>query len=103
MEATTSKHLKVGDLAKQTGKSVRALRLYEELDLLHPVARSSGGVRLLDRSAPPPIRRVGPPQETRASPPQIPALLEAWGGRRYGPEGMGGGGGGTRQEHARAH
>jgi len=41
MASTAHKQLKVGDLARQTGKSVRALRLYEELDLLHPVARSN--------------------------------------------------------------
>lgn len=37
--------LKVGELARKTGKSVRALRLYEELDLLRP-DRSDGGFRL---------------------------------------------------------
>jgi DNA-binding transcriptional MerR regulator len=38
--------LKVGDLARRTGKSVRALRLYEELGLLTPSQRSIGGFRL---------------------------------------------------------
>ena len=38
--------LKVGDLARKTGKSVRALRLYEELGLLQPRTRSDGGFRL---------------------------------------------------------
>jgi DNA-binding transcriptional MerR regulator len=42
---TPSGRLKVGDLARKTGKTVRALRLYEELDLLRP-ARSDGGFRL---------------------------------------------------------
>lgn len=37
--------LKAGELARQTGKSVRALHLYEELGLLSP-ARSEGGFRL---------------------------------------------------------
>ena len=41
--ASTS--LKVGDLARRTGKSIRALRLYEELGLLEP-ARSTGNFRL---------------------------------------------------------
>src|SRR5207244_4565203 len=88
MEATTSKHLKVGDLAKQTGKSVRALRLYEELDLLHPVARSSGGFRLYDESALTRIRWIELLQETGLSLHQIQALLKAWQGSRYGPEAM---------------
>ncbi len=37
--------LKVGELARKTGKTVRALRLYEERGLLEP-ARSEGGFRL---------------------------------------------------------
>jgi len=36
--------LKIGDLARKTGKSVRALRLYEERGLLSPM-RSDGGFR----------------------------------------------------------
>ena len=38
--------LKVGDLARKTGKTVRALHLYEEMELLRPQARSGGGFRL---------------------------------------------------------
>lgn len=38
--------LRVGDLARQTGKTVRALHLYEELGLLEPAHRSKGGYRL---------------------------------------------------------
>jgi MerR family transcriptional regulator, copper efflux regulator len=38
-------HLKVGSLARKTGKSVRALRLYEEMGLMKP-GRSVGGFRL---------------------------------------------------------
>src|SRR3989442_11971135 len=86
MEAVTSKHLKVGDLAKQTGKSVRALRLYEELDLLHPVARSSGGFRLYDESALTRIRWIELLQEAGLSLHQIQGLLQAWHGSKSGPE-----------------
>ena len=38
--------LKVGELAKRTGKTVRAVHLYEELGLLAPAVRSKGGFRL---------------------------------------------------------
>lgn len=38
--------VRVGDLAKRTGKTVRALHLYEEHGLLVPTERSSGGYRL---------------------------------------------------------
>lgn len=43
--------LRVGDIAKATGKTVRAIHLYEELGLLRPATRSSGGFRLYDHSA----------------------------------------------------
>lgn len=43
--------LRVGDLAKRTGKTVRALHLYEEHGLLAPVQRSTGGYRLYTRDA----------------------------------------------------
>jgi MerR family copper efflux transcriptional regulator len=38
--------LRVGELAKAVGKSVRAMHLYEELGLLLPVARTEGRFRL---------------------------------------------------------
>src|SRR5579883_3398466 len=40
------KALKIGDLALRTGKSVRALHLYEEMGLLTPVGRTTGRFRL---------------------------------------------------------
>jgi MerR family copper efflux transcriptional regulator len=43
--------VRVGDLAKRTGKTVRALHLYEEHGLLAPAQRSSGGYRLYSRDA----------------------------------------------------
>lgn len=41
-----SKLLRVGELARAVGKTVRAMHLYEELGLLEPAARSEGGFRL---------------------------------------------------------
>jgi len=49
------KPIRVGELAKRTGKTVRALHLYEELGLLKPVHRSKGGFRLFSQLA---IERV---------------------------------------------
>lgn len=43
--------MRVGELAKRSGKTVRALHLYEELGLLTPVHRSKGGFRLYAPSA----------------------------------------------------
>lgn len=45
------KLLRIGELAKRSGKSVRALHLYEELHLLQPVHRTSGGFRLYHPSS----------------------------------------------------
>lgn len=47
----SAKLLRVGELAKSVGKSVRAIHLYEELDLLRPAARTSGGFRLFSEDA----------------------------------------------------
>jgi MerR family copper efflux transcriptional regulator len=41
-----NKLLRVGELAKAVGKTVRAMHLYEELGLLEPAMRSEGGFRL---------------------------------------------------------
>ena len=45
------KLLKVGQLAEQSGKTVRAIRFYEELGLLAPTLRTSGGFRKYDGTA----------------------------------------------------
>ncbi len=38
--------LKIGDVAKQTGITLRTLRYYEELELIEPVNRTKGNFRL---------------------------------------------------------
>jgi MerR family transcriptional regulator, copper efflux regulator len=88
MATLEHKALKVGDLARQTGKSVRAIRLYEELDLLHPVARSHGGFRLYDESALTRIRWIELLQEAGLSLHQIQGLLRSWRESRNAPEAM---------------
>ena len=82
----TAKLLKVGDLAKQTGKSVRALHLYEELGLLTPAARSQGGFRLFDPDALRQIRWIELLQESGFSLHEIQTLLRDWQTTHYGPE-----------------
>lgn len=42
--------LKVGELSKRTGLTVRALHHYDGIGLLRPSARSDGGYRLYDRN-----------------------------------------------------
>jgi len=46
MDQNDSKLMRVGELAKAVGKTVRAMHLYEELGLLEPRSRSEGGFRL---------------------------------------------------------
>ncbi|CAN5716078.1 MerR family transcriptional regulator [soil metagenome] len=41
--------LKVGELARRTGLTVRALHHYDSIGLLHPTGRSDGGYRLYGR------------------------------------------------------
>lgn len=91
MEASQdpTKLLKVGDLARQTGKSARALRLYEELGLLAPTARSAGGFRLYEESAAVTrIRWIELLQESGFTLHQIQELLRAWQATHYGPDAM---------------
>ena len=52
MHDVDGKHLlRIGDLARITGKTVRAIHLYEELGLSSPTTRSSGGFRLFEHTA----------------------------------------------------
>lgn len=46
MSAPDPKLLRVGELAKAAGKTVRTVHLYEELGLLRPTMRTDGGFRL---------------------------------------------------------
>jgi MerR family transcriptional regulator, copper efflux regulator len=87
MESMT-KLLKIGDLARRTGKSVRALHLYEELGLLTPTARSQGGFRLYDDTAETRIRWIELLQDSGFSLHEIQSLLRAWRSTRYGPDAM---------------
>lgn len=66
--------LHVGDLARLSGKTVRALHLYEELDLLHPVGRSKGRYRLYSQDALVRIRWIGKLQEMGLSLHEIRAV-----------------------------
>ncbi len=43
--------MQVGDLARESGKTVRAIHLYEEMDLLRPAGRSKGRYRLYGAEA----------------------------------------------------
>jgi MerR family copper efflux transcriptional regulator len=57
------KLLRVGELGRRTGKTVRALHLYEELGLLRPVHRSQGGYRLYHPAAVARVEWIGKLQD----------------------------------------
>lgn len=70
--------LQVGDLARESGKTVRALHLYEELQLLKPAARSKGRFRLYTRDALLRIRWIGKLQDMGFSLTDIQAVVRDW-------------------------
>jgi MerR family copper efflux transcriptional regulator len=70
--------LKVGELAKKTGKTVRAIHLYEELGLLSPAVRSKGGFRLYSGRATKRIEWIQKLQDMGFSLTEIKAFLRDW-------------------------
>lgn len=80
--------LKIGDLARKSGKSVRALHLYEELRLLQPVSRTAGGFRLFHEEVLQRIHWIGMLQEAGMSLHQIQDLLHSWWNQADGPQAM---------------
>jgi DNA-binding transcriptional MerR regulator len=67
--------LRVGDLAKIAGKTVRAIHHYEELGLIEPVGRSKGHYRLFDAETPVRIRWISKLQSLGLSLAEIRALV----------------------------
>ena len=87
--STTERHLlRVGDLAKATGKTVRAIHLYEELGLLEPETRSSGGFRLYDTAAVDRVRWIDLLHGLGFSLQEMRELRRAWWSAELGPDAM---------------
>ncbi len=82
--------LRVGDLAKATGKSVRAIRLYEELGLLRPVARTRGGFRLYEPPAVERVRWIDSLHALGFSLQEMREVLHGWWNSGQGADAMGG-------------
>ncbi len=80
--------LRVGELAKKTGKSVRALHLYEELGLLNPTERSKGNFRLFDAKSVERVRWISSLQDMGFSLPEIRELVGAWSANTSAPSAM---------------
>jgi MerR family copper efflux transcriptional regulator len=70
--------MQIGDLARETGKTVRAIHLYEELGLLSPAARSKGRFRLYTNDALMRIRWIGKLQEMGFSLGDIQTIVREW-------------------------
>src|SRR5437773_11458626 len=81
--------LRIGDLARATGKSSRAIHLYEELGLLQPATRSSGGFRLYDGGAVDRVQWIDRLHALGFSLQEMRELLRQWWGSGFGPEAMG--------------
>ena len=77
-EPRDRRSLRVGDLAQRSGKTVRALHLYEELGLLVPVERSKGGYRLYDADSITRVRWIGKLQEMGFSLGDIQKMAHQW-------------------------
>jgi len=89
-QADTSKLaiIKVGDLARRTGKTVRAIHLYEELGLLAPPVRSKGGFRMYSGDGVKRIEWISKLQDMGFSLTEIKAFLRVWEERATAPEAM---------------
>jgi MerR family copper efflux transcriptional regulator len=88
MKATSQQLLRIGDLARATGKTVRAIHLYEELGLLHPATRSSGGFRLYEPSTVERVRWIDLLHGVGFSLHEMSELLRSWWSDDLGPHAM---------------
>ncbi len=80
--------LRVGELAKRTGKTVRALHLYEEIGVLEPARRTDAGYRLYSQDSVTRVEWITRLQETGLSLPEIRDLLASWGSSGSAPGAM---------------
>jgi MerR family copper efflux transcriptional regulator len=80
--------LKVGDLARRTGKTVRAIHLYEELGLLSTPVRSKGGFRMYSGDGVKRIEWIQKLQDMGFSLTEIKAFLRVWEESATAPDAM---------------
>src|SRR5262245_29290759 len=80
--------MRVGDLAEVSGKTVRAIHLYEEMELLKPAARSKGRYRLYTAEALVRIRWIGKLQDLGFSLTDIKTIVKDLAGEASAPSAM---------------
>src|SRR6185369_93567 len=68
--------LKIGELAKRTGLSIRALHHYDAIGLLSPSQRSDGGARLYGRDDLIRLHRIEALKRLGCSLPEVKAALD---------------------------
>src|SRR5262245_49296828 len=76
--AAGDKLLQVGDIARASGKTVRAIHHYEEVGLLRPHARSKGRYRLYAQDALARVRWIGKMHDLGLSLAQIQQIVQTW-------------------------
>jgi MerR family transcriptional regulator, copper efflux regulator len=84
-----TRELKIGELAKATGKTQRALRLYEELGLLTPDTRTQGNFRVYEKTAIERVRWITKLQDLGFTLQQIQELVAATAHEEIPREAMG--------------
>ena len=89
LNSPKTQRLRVGALAKRTGKTVRALHHYERLGLLAPVERSEGGYRLYDAEAEVRVRWITKLQDMGFSLSQVQAIVRHYSESDSAPDAMG--------------
>lgn len=81
--------LRIGDIARLAKKSTRAMRLYEEMNLLGDVVRTDGGHRLYSDDALLRVAWIDKLQALGFSLTQIREMLSEWSSARQAPKAMG--------------
>lgn len=82
--------MRIGELAKRTNKSIRALHLYEERGLMAPAERSKGGFRLYTEQHVERVHYIDRMQTIGCTLEEIRALVQQWTDAETGPAGMAG-------------
>jgi len=85
---STEELMQIGDLAREAGKTIRAIHLYEELGLLTPAARSKGRFRLYGAESLVRIRWIGKLQEMGFSLGDIQTIVREGEGAAGAPDAM---------------
>lgn len=88
LSAGASELLRVGDLAKATGKTVRAIHHYEQLGLLRPSRRSKGRYRLYAHDAVDRVRWIHKLNDIGMTLSQIKEILAGWEDAASAPRAM---------------